>query len=85
MSKSDVDWFPCLNLGHDKVSITSLQPANERATRTELRRKRIEKASANTSRSAEIETLVNEETATIDSCSFSSEPARYKRLSQVDN
>jgi len=61
MSKSDVDWFPCLNLGHDKVSISSLQAANERIMHTELRQRKIEEASASTSRSAEIETLVNEE------------------------
>ena len=33
MNKSDIDWFPCLNLGHDKVNIStyiiSLQGANE--------------------------------------------------------
>jgi len=73
MSMSDVDWLPCLNLGHDKVSISSLQVANERTTHTELRQKRIEEASARTSRSVEIETLVNEETATIDSRSFCSQ------------
>ena len=46
MNKSDIDWFPCLNLGHDKVNITSLQAASERATRTEQRRKRMEETSA---------------------------------------
>jgi len=56
MSKSDVDWFPCLNLEHDKVSISSLQATNKKAMNTELRQKRIEEASASTSRSAEIET-----------------------------
>ena len=38
---------------------------------TELRQKRIEEASASTSRSAEIETLVNEDT--IDSGSFNNQ------------
>ena len=38
MNKFDINWFPCLNLGHDKVNIASLQATIKRATRTELRR-----------------------------------------------
>ena len=55
----------------DKVSISSLQAANEGNKTEELRQKRIEEASASTSRSAEIETLVNEDT--IDSGSFNNQ------------
>lgn len=55
MNKSDIDWFPCLNLGHNKVNITSLKAANERATW----RKRIEETSTcSASRSVEVEASV---------------------------
>jgi len=57
----------------DKVSISSLQAANEGNKTEELRQKRIEEASASTFRSAEIETLINVETTKFDSCSFSSQ------------
>ena len=49
MNKFDINWFPCLNLGHDKVNIASLQAAIKRAKRTELRRKRMEEPSASPS------------------------------------
>ena len=75
MNKSDIDWFPCLNLGHDKVNITSLQAASERATRTEQRRKRMEETSTcSASRSVEVEASVNEEiTTSLDTCNFCSQ------------
>ena len=76
MKKSDIDWFSCLSPGHDKVNITSLQAASERATtRTEQRRKRMEETSAcSASRSVEVEASVNKETTTsLDTCNFCSQ------------
>ena len=46
MSKHDVDWAPCKNLGHSKVNMSTLQAASDRATRTKQRRQRIEEAVA---------------------------------------
>ena len=70
MYKSHVDWFPCLNLGHDKVNMATLQAADERAARTEQRRKRMEESYARASESSEVDASTNEETVT--SCNFSS-------------
>ena len=46
MSKFDVDWAPCLNLGHDKINVSTLQAASDRATRTELRNQRMQEVSS---------------------------------------
>ena len=37
MSKFVVDWAPCINLGHEKINVSTLQAASDRATRTEMR------------------------------------------------
>jgi len=34
MDKSNVDWFPTLELGHFKINTSTLQAASERAART---------------------------------------------------
>ena len=70
MYKSDIDWCPCLNLGHDKVNITSLEAASERATRTKQRRKRMEELSAGASGPSEIDT--SETVTSLNICNFSS-------------
>ena len=70
MYKSHIDWFPCLNLGHDKVNMATLQAIDERAKRTEQRKKRMEESYARASESSEIDVSTNEETVT--SCNFSS-------------
>ena len=49
MYKLDIDWYPCLNLGHGKVNITSLEAASERVTCTKQRKKRMEESSAGAS------------------------------------
>lgn len=41
MYKSDVDWAPGLLLGHQKVNMTVLEAANERAKRYDTRRKKL--------------------------------------------
>ena len=41
-----MDWAPCLNLGHDKINVSTLQAASDRATRTELRNQRMQEASS---------------------------------------
>ena len=49
MDRSNVDWTPCLELGHHKISASALQEASGRATYTALRRRRIiEARDANT-------------------------------------
>jgi len=55
MNKHDVDWAPCINLGHNKVDMSILQAARDRATRTKQRKQQIEEAVATTS--TENETL----------------------------
>jgi len=47
MKRWDVDWAPSLNLGHDKVNLNALQAASDRATRTEMRRRRVEEDAIN--------------------------------------
>ena len=65
MHKSDVGWFPCLSLGHEKVDMATLQAADERATQTEERRKRMAEAYARASESSEVnETNEDEEMVT---------------------
>jgi len=49
MSRYDVDWAPCKNLGHNKVKMSALQAANEKAERTKLRRQQMEEAAATSS------------------------------------
>ena len=46
MNKHDVDWAPCINMGHNKVDISTLQAARNRATRTKQKRQQIEEAVA---------------------------------------
>ena len=46
MDKSNVYWAPCLHLGHDKIKLSVLQSASERAMRTNSRRKKMDEASA---------------------------------------
>ena len=71
MYKSNIDWFTCLNLGHNKVNIATLQAANKRATCTEQRRKRMEESYAGASGSSEIDTSASEETVTLhDGCNL---------------
>ena len=70
MYKSDIDWCPCLNLGHGKVNITSLEAASERATRTKQRRKRMEESSAGASGPSEIDTSGT--VTSLNICNFSS-------------
>ena len=41
MYKSDVDWAPCLLLGHQKINLTVLEAAHERAKRYDARRKKL--------------------------------------------
>jgi len=41
MSKFDVDWAPCINLGHEKINVSTLQAASDR---TKIRRRRVEEA-----------------------------------------
>ena len=53
ISKHDVDWAPCKNLGHNKVNMSTLQAASDRATRTKRRRQRIEEAVATPESSSE--------------------------------
>ena len=48
-SKHDVYWAPCKNLGHNKVNMSTLQAASDRATRTKQRRQRMEEAVATSS------------------------------------
>ena len=31
MNKSDVDWCPSINLGHNKINVVALQAASKRA------------------------------------------------------
>ena len=40
MDKFNMDWFPTRELGHNKVDIATLEAANERAQRTQLRNKK---------------------------------------------
>ena len=40
MDKFDVDWWPTLRLGHEKIDVDALEPAQERATRAAARRKK---------------------------------------------
>ena len=49
MKTFDVDWAPCINLGHDKVNVSTLQAASDRAIRTEQRRQRMEEAATSSS------------------------------------
>jgi len=49
MNKHNVDWAPCINLGHKKVDMSILQAARDRATRTRQGRQQIEEAVATTS------------------------------------
>ena len=42
MDKFHVDWRPTLRLGHKKIDIDALEAAQERATRTAARRKKID-------------------------------------------
>ncbi|XP_065905689.1 uncharacterized protein [Dysidea avara] len=49
MKTFDVDWTPCINLGHDKVNVGTLQAASDRAIRTEQRRQRMEEAATSSS------------------------------------
>ena len=42
MNKFDVDWRPTLRLGHEKIDVDALEAAQERATRTAARRKKID-------------------------------------------
>ena len=44
MDRSNVDWTPCLEVGHHNISVGALQAASGRATRTALRRRRINEA-----------------------------------------
>ena len=46
MNKSDVDWCPSINLGHNKINVDALQAASERAEQTVLRHKRMEETMA---------------------------------------
>ena len=85
MNKSDIDWFPCLHLGHDKVNIIALQAANERATRTELRKKRMEETSASALRSTEIQTSVNEGTTTTSNSCISNSQEVQTDIVQYDD
>ena len=48
MNKSDIDWCPSINLGHNKINVDALQVASDRAERTVLRQKRMEEAMAST-------------------------------------
>ena len=49
MSKFDVDWAPCINLGHEKINVSTLQAASDRAAQTEMRRRRMEEATQSSS------------------------------------
>ena len=44
MYKSDVDWAPCLVLDHQKINLTVLEAAHERAKRYDARRKKIDQS-----------------------------------------
>ena len=44
MYKTDVDWAPCLLLGHQKINLTVLEAAHERAKRYDARRKKIDQS-----------------------------------------
>ena len=39
MNKSNIDWCPSINLGHNKINVDALQAASDRAERTVLRQK----------------------------------------------
>ena len=41
MDKSNIDWFPTVELGHSKINMASLKVANQQAARTDQRNKRI--------------------------------------------
>ena len=57
MNKSDVDWCPSINLGHNKINVDALKAASDRAEWTVLRQKRIQEAMAST---ATVESLTEE-------------------------
>ena len=44
MNKSDIDWCPSINLGHNKINMNALQAASDRAECMALRQKKMEKA-----------------------------------------
>ena len=59
MDKSNVDWAPCLHLGHDKIKLSVLQSASERAMQTESRRRKMDEASAQSQHSVSDADLTN--------------------------
>ena len=48
MNKSDVEWCPSINLGHNKINVDALKAASDRAKQTVLQQKRMEEAMAST-------------------------------------
>ena len=42
MNKTDIDWAPCLELGHSKSREKEVANADERAKRAQARRKKSE-------------------------------------------
>jgi len=53
MNKHDVDWFPTLELGHNKLDMETIHAASERASEREARAKERNK------RIVEMKTTIN--------------------------